>query len=283
MNNMKIIRNILVESTKHTKPILTDVFYKNNNQKKPLVIFCHGYKGYKDWGAWNLAAEEFGKNDLFLLKFNFSHNGGTAENPIDFPDLEAFGQNNFEIELNDLEDVINWIITSEYSNEIDIENITLIGHSRGGGVVTIKASENNKIKRVISWNGVSDFGSRFPKGEVLKYWEKAGISYIENARTKQQMPHYFQFYLNFKKNESRFTIKNAVEKLNIPHLIVQGSQDDVVIPKEAENLHKWNPSSELFFVEGMNHALGCVQPWKESKMPFHLEQTVIKSIEFIKQ
>ena len=53
---MKIIRNILVESTKQNKPILTDVFYNKNNHKKPVVIFCHGYKGYKDWGAWNLAA-----------------------------------------------------------------------------------------------------------------------------------------------------------------------------------------------------------------------------------
>ncbi len=283
MSIMNITKNILVESTKHNKPILTDVFYKKNNHKKPLVIFCHGYKGYKDWGAWNLASEEFAKNDIFLLKFNFSHNGGTVENPIDFPDLEAFGQNNFEIELNDLDDIINWIITSEYKNEIDAENITLIGHSRGGGSVTIKASENENVKRVISWNGVSDFGSRFPKGEILKQWEKAGIAYIENARTKQQMPHYFQFYLNFKENELRFTVKNAAQKLKIPHLIIHGRQDDVVLPKEAENLHKWNPNSELVIIDGMNHSLGCVQPWEESKMPVHLEQVVLKSIEFIKK
>ena len=74
-----------------------------------------------------------------------------------------------------------------------------------------------------------------------------------------------------------------VENLKIPYLIVQGSEDDVVLAAEAENLHKWNPKSELFFVDGMNHALGCIQPWKESKMPVHLEQTVIKSIEFIKK
>ena len=30
-------------------------------------------------------------------------------------------------------------------NELDINNITLIGHSRGGGIVSIKASENSKI------------------------------------------------------------------------------------------------------------------------------------------
>ena len=44
---------------------------------------------------------------------------------------------------------------------IDLNNIILIGHSRGGGSVLIKASENSIIKNVISWAGVSDFKTRF--------------------------------------------------------------------------------------------------------------------------
>jgi pimeloyl-ACP methyl ester carboxylesterase len=279
---MKFITNISLKSKNHNKPILTDVYFENNNSKKPIVIFCHGYKGYKDWGAWNLAVPEFINNNLFFVKFNFSHNGGTQDNPIDFPDLDAFGENNFIIELDDLETVIEWVINHpDFKNEIDTSNITLIGHSRGGGIVSIKAAENEKVTKVITWSAVSDFGARFPKGEMLKMWEKAGISYIENARTKQKMPHLYQFYQNFIDNEERLTIKNAVSKLKIPHLIVHGTNDVVVLPKEAENLHKWNPKSELLIVEGMNHPLGCTQPWKNGKMPEDLENVVKKSIEFI--
>lgn len=282
---MSTIPNIAIKSKHHDKPILTDVFYKETNTKKPVVIFCHGYKGYKDWGAWNLAAEEFMKQDLFFVKFNFSHNGGTVEEPIDFPDLEAFGQNNFTLELDDLETVIDWVIANEsFKNEADFDTIILIGHSRGGGIVTIKAAENNNVSKVISWAGVSDYGVRFPKDEnILKYWEKEGVSYIENARTKQQMPHYFQFYTNFKENEERLTIKNAVEKLTIPHLIIQGELDEVVKVNEAENLHRWNPKSELIIIEEMNHPLGCTQPWLASEMPIHLAEVVKNSIDFIKK
>ncbi len=282
---MSSIHNIIISSKHNNKPILTDLFYKETNTKKPVVIFCHGYKGYKDWGAWNLAADEFMKQDLFFVKFNFSHNGGTTENPIDFPDLEAFGQNNFIIELDDLETVIDWLISnSDVKHEADFENITLIGHSRGGGIVTIKAAENNKISRVISWAGVSDYGARFPKDEkILEDWEKEGVSYIENTRTKQQMPHYFQFYTNFKENEERLTIKNAVTSLTIPHLIIQGELDEVVKTNEAENLHHWNPKSEIIMVEGMNHPLGCTQPWTATKMPVHLAEVVKYSIGFIKK
>ena len=75
----------------HKKPIIYDVFYNDNKQKKPLVLFCHGYKGFKDWGAWHIVAETFMKANCVFLKFNFSHNGGTVKQPIDFPDLEAFG------------------------------------------------------------------------------------------------------------------------------------------------------------------------------------------------
>ncbi len=281
---MQITRNITVKSSRHTKPIVTDLFYKQNNTKKPLVIFCHGYKGYKDWGAWNIAAEEFANANLFFLKFNFSHNGGTLENPIDFPDLEAFGENNFIKELNDLEDVIEWTTSNfDFEKEIDSENITLVGHSRGGGIVTIKASENKKITNVISWAGVSDYGIRFPKGEQLEGWKKQGVSYILNGRTLQKMPHLYQFYQNFKDNEERLTIKNAVQKLTSKHLIIHGENDEVILPVEAKNVHTWNPKSELVFVDGMNHPLGCTQPWNNSKMPFHLEKVVKKSIDFILQ
>lgn len=278
-------KNTIIESKHHKKPILTDVFFNKNNIKKPIVIFCHGYKGYKDWGAWNLMVPEFVNNNLFFVKFNFSHNGGTVENPIDFPDLEAFGHNNFILELDDLDTVINWIITNpDFKNEVDIENITLIGHSRGGGIVTLKASENNKISKVISWSGVSDFGARFPTDEnILQYWKKMGVSYIENARTKQQMPHYYQFYTSFKENEERLTIKNAVSKLTIPHLIIHGKDDVVVLPKEAENLHAWNPKSKLIVIENMNHPLGCTQPWNEPEMPIHLAEVVKYSIDFIQE
>ena len=133
---MKQIRNIQIPG-RHGKDILADLFFEENGTKKEVVLFCHGYKGYKDWGAWNLVAEEFAREGFFFVKMNFSHNGGTIEQPIDFPDLEAFGNNNFIKELDDLETVIDWISTDgSFEKEIDMSQLTLIGHSLGGGIVT---------------------------------------------------------------------------------------------------------------------------------------------------
>jgi len=278
---MKTIKNIEIQG-RHEKPILADVYYKNNDVPKNIVIFCHGYKGYKDWGAWNLVAESFANQDTFFVKMNFSHNGGTKEQPIDFPDLEAFGQNNFTKEIDDLDSVISWIYNSEdFNNQINRQNITLIGHSRGGGIVLLKSAADDRISRVITWAGVSDFASRFPVGEQLELWRENGVAYVTNARTNQQMPHYFQFYTNFKEFESSLTIKTAVKELSIPCLILHGSNDETVLLKEAELLNSWNAKTVLSVIPDANHTFGSAQPWESPSLPEHLSLVLERSANFI--
>lgn len=278
---MRIIKNTILQG-KHNKSILVDVFYKETNQQKPIVIFCHGYKGFKDWGAWNLMAEAFANAGFLFIKFNFSHNGGTVEQPIDFPDLEAFGNNNYTKELDDLASVIDWISTnSEYKNEASTNSINLIGHSRAGGIVTIKAEEDNRIKKVITLAGVSDFGSRSSTIGDLEQWKKDGVKYVLNGRTKQQMPHFYQFYEDFIKNEERLTIKRAVENLQIPHLIIHGDNDTSIFIKEAEEQHLWNSNSQFEIIKDANHVFGANHPWKEKTLPTHLLEVVDKCCNFI--
>jgi pimeloyl-ACP methyl ester carboxylesterase len=281
---MIINKNLLLHR-KGKKTIVYDVFYKADTTPKPLIIFCHGYKGYKDWGAWDLVAERFAEEGYFFLKFNFSHNGGTVQNPIDFPDLEAFAQNNFSNELDDLEAVINFISsTIDFENELNSKAISLIAHSRGAGIILIKASENLKIRNVITWAGVSDFKARFMIGSVqFNDWKEKGITYIENSRTKQLMPHKFQFFQDFAANEERLTIKLAVQKLNVPLLIIQGSDDTTVTELEANRLHQWNSKSELEIIKNGDHSFGTKHPWKESQLPKELQKVVEKSIIFLKR
>ena len=112
----------IVINGKHQKPIVIDVSYSENKTNLPVIIFCHGYKGFKDWGAWNVMAKQFAQAGFCFIKFNFSHNGGTVEQPIDFPDLEAFGNNNYTKELDDLESVIDWVYNN---NEIKKNNNVL--------------------------------------------------------------------------------------------------------------------------------------------------------------
>jgi len=268
---------------KHGRPIPADVFAADDDALKPVLVFCHGYKGFKDWGAWNLMAEEFAKNGIILVKFNFAFNGGTLQEPIDFPDLDAFGENTYTKELDDLDVVLDWVSGQDFpfSETADLSRLGLMGHSRGGGVVVIKTAEDSRIKKLITLAAVSDLGSRFPQGEELEAWKQKGIAYVENMRTKQQMPHLFDFYEDFKQNEARLTISTSAEKLELPTLIVHGTADPTVSVENAEQLHEWIKNSELFLLQGSDHVFEMVHPWKKEKLPDAMEKVIDKVSGFI--
>ncbi len=280
---MTIQKNIILPG-KHNKPILADVFYKADNLHKPVIIFCHGYKGFKDWGAWDLMAQAFAEAGFFFIKFNFSHNGGTAKQPIDFPDLEAFGNNNYTIELDDLQSVIDWMATNQnFSSNINLKAINLVGHSRACGIVTIKAEEEPRIKKVISLAGVCDFGKRIGNTGELELWKQNGVKYVLNGRTKQQMPHYYQFYENFIEHKERLTIKRAVKNLKIPYLILHGTADTSVLIEEAVQLHAWNANSTFESIADANHVFGASHPWQSETLPKHLNEVINNIIKFLNQ
>lgn len=277
---MHIEKNIVIERPEN-RPILLDVFYKPSEEKLPLVLFCHGYKGFKDWGAWDLMAKEFANHGYLFVKFNFSHNGGTIKEPIDFPDLEAFGENNYSKELADLKDVLDYC-EEAFKEQTDFSQIGLIGHSRGGGIATLYTNEDTRITHLISWAGVSDFSIRFPVGDKFTEWKKTNVYYVVNGRTQQKMPHYFQFWEDYASNPDRFNIKKAAQAIKIPHLIIHGTNDSSVPYWEAENLHEWNKNSKIYELKGANHVFGAKHPWKTKEIPNDLLKITHKTIQFLR-
>jgi len=275
--------NIVIEG-KHNKPIVADIIFKDDGEPKPIVIFCHGYKGFKDWGAWDKMGERIAKEGFFFLKFNFSHNGTDPENPTKFLNIEAFGDNNYVIELDDLQSVLDWILLPDFkfAKQIKPDNINLIGHSRGGGIAVLKAAEDKRITKLITLASVSDFASRFPEDKKLEEWEKKGVQYIKNTRTGQQLPHHYQFYKNFRENRERLNIKKAAKKLQIPHLIAHGSSDTSVSIGEAGNLFEWSPAPKLLLVENADHVFGIQHPWDKEELTKEFNHVITKSIDFLK-
>ncbi|KFF27197.1 alpha/beta hydrolase family protein [Chryseobacterium vrystaatense] len=277
---MKLIKDINIKlQNSETRDFLADALYPETDQKLPLVIFVHGYKGYKDWGAWNLMAEKFAEAGLFFVKYNASHNGTTIEDPHNFADLEAFGNNNYSKELSDLGVVIDHFV--KYPN-VDDQKIILIGHSRGGGISIIKTFEDERINGLITLASV-DTLERFPKAEALENWKRDGVYYVLNGRTKQEMPHYYQFYEDFENNVHRFDVERATEMAKAYVLIIHGTDDESVSVKNAEHLHILNPNSELFLVENADHTFGAKEPWTEKVLPENLKIVTEKCIDFIKQ
>mgnify|MGYP003967229777 FL=1 len=264
------------------KEILLDVTFNNNSLKKQLIIFSHGFKGFKDWGPFNTMAKSFANENFFFLKFNFSHNGTSVDDPCNFIDLESFGNNNFSLELDDLNLVIDWIINNDsFTNEININKINLLGHSRGGAISVLKAAEDNRIKKIISWASPSDFTNRLDNSKI-SLWKEKGVAYVFNSRTNQNMPMYYQFYEDCIKNSKRIDIKIACKNLNIPHLVIHGTDDPTVSINDANDFKKWNSNTEIFEIKDANHVFGIMHPYSLDKYPKHFQITLDKTFEFLK-
>jgi pimeloyl-ACP methyl ester carboxylesterase len=281
---MNKILNHRIKKDTHS-PILLDVFYEETDIKKPIVVFCHGFKSYKDWGAYNQMAEYFAKIGFVFLKFNFSHNGGTMTNPIDFPDLKKFSENTFSKEQQDIQAVLNFIDRNEMipHKEKNTKEIYLMGHSRGGAAVIIKSLYENRIKKVATLGAVIDLASRFPnEKEVLEQWKTNGVVYIPNLRTNQQMPLGYTLYSDFIKNQDKLDILKNADKLTIPQLIIHGNQDETVSVDDAFLMKKLNPKAELILLD-TNHTFDLVQPWEKDHMPDAFLSSLDKIIAFFNQ
>ena len=77
---MNTIKNHNLKGS-HGKDITLDVYWEDGNQPKPVIVFAHGFKGFKDWGHWELIAEKFALEGFCFIKFNFSHNGVSMSPP----------------------------------------------------------------------------------------------------------------------------------------------------------------------------------------------------------
>lgn len=265
-----------------SRDISLDARWVPSEHPLPLVVFAHGYKGFKDWGCWNLVANKFAAAGFVFVKFNFSHNGTTPNNLYDFADLEAFGKNNYSKELADLKTVVNWA-TSAASLEsiVDSAKIHLIGHSRGGGI-TLLAAGALDVTSFSTWASVSDFASRFPFGRGLKEWKEKGVYHAMNARTGQQLPHYIQFFDDYVENEEQLDIRVKTRQIDKPFLILHGSEDEAVHISEAMRLNKWGMFSSMQFIQGASHTFGSKHPWEGEDLPPALLDVVERTIAFFK-
>lgn len=275
--------NVILESI-HGRKFLADVFYKADGQKKPVVVFSHGFKGFKDWGAYNLVAEQFAEAGIVFVKFNFSHNGTTLENPTEFVDLEAFGNDNLSIEMDDLGVVIDWIFSAAFpveKSEFDSDNLFLMGHSRGGGISILKANEDERVKKICTWGSVNEFSKYWSKEELEKI-KQDGVVYVGNARTGQQMPIKWQMYENYFANLHRLFVPDAAKKIRIPFFIIHGTKDETIPVEAAVEMHGWNKNSALLLIENSNHNFGGKHPWTEKDLTNDLQQAVTAAIEFFK-
>ncbi|MDB5137441.1 MAG: hydrolase [Mucilaginibacter sp.] len=257
--------------------MLMDLTYDDNNPKAPLVIFAHGFKGFKDWGTHNMVAKYFVERGFRYLKFNFSHNGTTTDKPIDFADLIAFSENTFSIELDDLNAVIDFACNG---SAIPVaKDVNLIGHSMGGGISIIKTAEDKRVNKLVTMASISDFRNLWPQ-EAEAQWKIQGIRYFENARTGQQLPLKSGLLNDLDTHPARLNIIEKAAGIQQPWLIIHGEADPTVPVDHARELKAAQPNAGLVIIANANHTFCSSHPYSQNSLPAPLLEFCNLAIDF---
>ena len=209
--------------------LITDFrFPESGTEKLPLVILCHGFKGFKDWGCFPYMMERIAEEGNFAVSFNFSYNG-TGENDFDqsdFTRLDLFAENTFSRELDDLGSIIDHLFENKDKYNYDKGNITLTGHSRGGGIAILKTAEDKRISKLVVLSSVCNF-DRY-SDTLKKKWKEVGYFEVINSRTNQMMRLNYTLIEDLIKNKERLDIQKAISEITVPVMIIHGAQDITV-------------------------------------------------------
>lgn len=253
------------------------------NEPVPVIIFIHGFKGFKDWGTFPLVCEFIARSGFAVARFNFSWNGTSPEKPTEFCEPELFGHNTFTHDLEDIDLLIEnlwWTISMQ--KQIDPQRLGLIGHSRGGATAILKSAMDARVKAIATWAALSDL-ERWMNPPELDHWLKTGKRDIVNMRTGELLPMYLDIREDYYSNKAKLDIQAATKSLQIPQLIVHGTKDEAVPLREAEALKIWNPFAEFFEIHGANHTLGGKHPWEEKSLPDDTMKAVQATVTFFRQ
>ncbi len=212
---------------------------ETKESKIPLAILCHGFTANCNTELLTDIANDLQNNGIASLRFDFN---GHGKSEGDFQNMTVLN------EIEDLKDVISWAQSQPW-----VENISLLGHSQGGVVVSMTAGElgDKVIKNVVlmapaavlrddalrgntmgamydPWNMTSDY-IQLPFGNL-----KLGRKYIETA---VNLPIY-ETALNY----------------TGPVLVIHGTHDRVVPYTYGERYNQGYRNSSIKLIPGEDHS-----------------------------
>jgi uncharacterized protein len=228
----------------------------------PLVIVCHGFKAFKDWGPFPHIGRWFAEHGFVSIVFNFSHNGIGAE-PRKFTEHDLFEKNTIGLEIEDVRTILDAIGKGTLPcDRMDLTRIGIVGHSRGGGIALVTAKEDTRVHAVALWSSISTFNRYSP--EQLKRWREKGYMELHSIAGKSAFRVGIDLLNDAHDNAARYDLPSAVSQLAKPLLIVHGTEDVPVKIGEAEKLYDASDKSMTQFVrmEGVGHMYGAKHPYR---------------------
>jgi len=250
--------------SRHTIPgtlgeILVDVRSAARTAPRPAVVVVHGFKGFKDWGMFPVFADRLARAGFTAVSFNMSGSG--VDDAGEFTRPDRFRRNTYSAELADLASVVDGLAGGALGTAAPT-SIGMVGHSRGGGMAVLHAAGDRRIRALVTWAAIS--GVQRWSESARAEWRARGHTDIVNTRTGQVLELGTDILDDIETRAPALDIPAAAAAVNVPWLIVHGTDDESVPVAESNRLAaaSGRETTRLLHVERTGHGFGGAHPWK---------------------
>jgi pimeloyl-ACP methyl ester carboxylesterase len=202
-------------------------FHQGGAGTRDVVVIGHGVTGHKDRPFHVALADGLARAGISALRVSWSGNGASEG---------KFADATITKEVSDLGAVLD---------ALEGWRVTYVGHSMGAAVGVLRASEDKRIRRLVSLAGMVQvrafaerhFGALMPGRDLM--WGKPGcelsLAYLADLWRID-------------------TVAPAAAKVKVPWLFVHGDADTVVPLQDSRDAFARAPASkELVILEGADH------------------------------
>jgi len=202
-------------------------FHAGDKSSQHIVVLGHGVTGNKDRPFLVELADNLSNAGIPTIRFSFSGNGNSDG---------EFTQSTISKEIGDLASVLD---------VLDNHIICYVGHSMGGAVGVLSASQDNRIKLLVSLAGMVETKA-FAQREFGDVTPDKGFMWDEPTCPLSQAYMDDLTQIN--------TVVDCASKISVPWLLVHGTEDDVVPIEDSQKIYaQANEPKELFTIEDANH------------------------------
>ena len=202
-------------------------FHEGERGAKNIVVLGHGVTGNKDRPFIVALAEGLAAVGIPALRFSFSGNGASEGKFID---------STISKEVDDLCVVLDRL--KDYA-------ICYVGHSMGGAVGVLRASEDSRIQLLVSLAGMVHTKA-FAQREFGDVTPDEGFMWDEPDCPLSQVYMDDLTQIN--------TVVDRAPQITVPWLLVHGDEDDVVPIEDSHDiLERVDGQAQLITLEGASH------------------------------
>lgn len=244
-----------------------------------VLIVCHGFKGYMDYGLFPPLARAAARRGLLVHRFNFSHSGMTRRiETFERPDL--FERDTWGKQIADLHTVTRAVAEGRLEGS-GLPSVWF-GHSRGGVTVTLAAAR--------AFDGDAP-GTPPPDGVITASAPVEACSLSEqdrqtlrqhgrllspSGRTGQRLFVGKAWLDEIEADPDAFDPALAATRVACPALMLHGGADRTVPTSAAISLAQRFPHAELEVIGDASHTFDCPNPLAADATPPPATQRMIE-------